>query len=69
MDDQEVKYFLRNLDVDLVRVLEDRVISAGTHSVLWDGTDEGGMPVSTGIYFSVLRTGRRTVSRKMTLLD
>jgi hypothetical protein len=53
----------------LVKTLVDKEVNPGEHEAVWDGTDEGGMPVSPGIYFSVLRTGRRTVSRKMTLLD
>ena len=39
-----------------------------THSITWDGTDENGYPVSSGIYFYKLKSGDIEVSRKMLLL-
>lgn len=53
----------------LVKTLVDSEITPGGHEAVWDGTDEGGKPVSPGIYFAVLRAGGERVSRKMTLLD
>jgi hypothetical protein len=53
----------------LVKTLIDSKVTPGEHEAVWNGTDEAGMPVSPGIYFSVLRTGRETVSLKMTLLN
>ncbi|MCI0595340.1 MAG: T9SS type A sorting domain-containing protein [candidate division Zixibacteria bacterium] len=34
-----------------VRTLADGEKPAGTHTVIWDGTDSRGAPVSSGIYF------------------
>jgi hypothetical protein len=53
----------------LVKTLIDSRVVPGAHEAIWDGTDGGGKPVSPGIYFSVLKTGHRTVSGKMTLLQ
>jgi len=53
----------------LVRTLINSEVTPGDHEAVWDGTDEGGKPVSPGIFFSVLRAERETVSRKMTLLQ
>ena len=36
---------------------------AGAHSVVWDGRDDGGMPVVAGTYFVRLRTERGVESR------
>jgi hypothetical protein len=40
----------------------------GHHSVEWNGIDDAGMPVSSGVYFYRLIAGRQTLSRKMVLL-
>ena len=55
--------------VDVLKTLIDSEVAPGDHEAVWDGTDQSGEPVSPGIFFSVLRTQRETVSRKMTLLQ
>ena len=40
----------------------------GTRGVIWNGTDENNQPVSSGIYFYKLRSGKFEVSRKMLLI-
>jgi hypothetical protein len=47
-------------------VREDR--AAGSHLVTWDGTDDRGGRVSSGVYFYKLQTADRVDTRKMTLL-
>ncbi|MDO9576403.1 MAG: kelch repeat-containing protein [Candidatus Cloacimonadales bacterium] len=44
--------------------------SLGTseRSVAWDGTDDSGKPVSSGIYFARLKAGKIELSRKMLLM-
>jgi len=40
----------------------------GEHSVIWDGRDDGGQPVASGIYFCKLTSnGRSEVKRIMML--
>ncbi|MEE9443291.1 MAG: C1 family peptidase [candidate division Zixibacteria bacterium] len=51
-----------------VKTLVDEVKSAGTHSISWDGTNEDGKPMSTGIYFYRITSGDYTETRKMILL-
>ncbi len=41
---------------------------AGTYNVVWDGTDEHGQVVSTGMYFYRLVTDEQIVCKKMLLL-
>lgn len=38
------------------------------HQIAWNGTDDSGKPVSSGIYFAKLKCGENEVSRKMLLL-
>ena len=51
-----------------VRTLLDGSLDPGAHALIWDGRDDAGRPVSSGIYFYTLRCGRLSQSRKMVLL-
>lgn len=51
-----------------VRVLVDAVLPAGRHQVTWDGRNDQGRQVASGIYLYVLETPVGTLSRKMTLI-
>ena len=64
----EVKLGVYNLLGQEVRRLVDGEVGAGTHSVLWDGRDEDGKPVGSGIYFSRLKVGEIVRTRKAVLL-
>ena len=52
----------------VVKVLADRWMSVGPHSVRWNGEDGRGRPAASGIYFCVLDHGGLTQSRKLVLL-
>jgi len=61
---------LRIYDVSgrVVRTLVHGSKSAGTHRVTWNGRDNHGSPVASGLYFYRLSAGGRTATRKMVLL-
>ncbi len=40
----------------------------GTYSVVWDGTDDNGRRVASGIYMARLRAVDRTQVQRMTLV-
>jgi hypothetical protein len=52
----------------LVKVLVDEEKVAGTYTAYWDGKDQNGQPVSSGIYFYKLDTGNFTEVKKMALI-
>jgi hypothetical protein len=52
----------------LVRTLVDEELLPGRHEVVWDGRDEEGRRVPSGLYLYRLGLGGRTVVRKMTVL-
>jgi hypothetical protein len=52
----------------LVRSLVDRVEAPGEHHVDFDGRDDRGQPLASGVYLYRLDAGRTTLSRKMVLL-
>jgi flagellar hook assembly protein FlgD len=51
-----------------VRVLLAGSESAGPHEVAWDGCDDMGRPVASGVYFMTLEAGETSVSGKAVLL-
>lgn len=51
-----------------VQVLRDGEFSAGQHEVMWDGTDNQGQPVASGVYLYRIKTGDNSATRKMVLL-
>jgi hypothetical protein len=64
------KVSLRVYDVSgrLVRTLVDDNRPAGRQSAVWDGMDNSGNRVSSGVYFYRLETGAVVFTRKMVLL-
>jgi ligand-binding sensor domain-containing protein len=51
-----------------VRTLISGQMSAGNHSANWDGRDESGIPVSSGVYFVHLRAESASTAARMLLL-
>lgn len=51
-----------------VSTLVDEYLKAGTKTVNWDGRDDKGTPVPSGIYFYQLRSGEFVEKKKMVFL-
>ncbi len=51
-----------------IRRLADMPMQPGRHQIDWDGRDEKGRAVSSGVYFYRLTTGKQTSARRMVLL-
>lgn len=56
-----------NSGKEIRRLLDHRNRLAGFHTVLWDGRDDQGQPVASGIFFCTLRAGQfeRTIKMLM----
>ncbi|MFH1372277.1 MAG: PQQ-binding-like beta-propeller repeat protein [bacterium] len=63
-----VKLVVHNLLGQTVRTLVNEPRQAGTHTATWNGTDEHGHPVSSGVYLYRLKADNFTTSKKMLLL-
>ncbi len=57
-----------NIYGQLVRTLVDDQVHAGYHTVQWNGRDEFGQAVSSGVYYYRLVAGTFVETRKMALL-
>lgn len=51
-----------------VRTLVDGRLEAGAHEVRWDGRDDQGHGVASGVYLARLRSGAETMVRRLTLV-
>jgi hypothetical protein len=51
-----------------VRTLVDEQQAAGSREILWNGRDDDGHAVSSGVYFYVLDAGKQRLTRKLVLL-
>lgn len=67
-DDAFVKLVIYNIADQAVRELVATAMQAGEHEVVWDGTDNSGTPVSSGIYLTRLTAGSSSVTGRMLLL-
>jgi hypothetical protein len=57
-----------NIRGQRVRSLVSGYFSSGNHSVVWDGRDDRGVSVGSGIYFYRMRAGEFTETRRMLLV-
>ncbi len=63
-----VKLEIYNLRGSRVALLADGLYPAGIHRIQWNGTDQAGRVLSSGVYFYRLRAAGRVITRKMILL-
>lgn len=52
-----------------VRELVDQVVGAGVYQASWDGRDEAGRPVASGIYYCRLEAAGDAANEKVTRLE
>jgi|GEM_PF-2772485 len=51
-----------------VRTLLNRPMTAGTEEICWDGTDDSGAPVPSGLYIVILKTAAGTRQQKVAVM-
>jgi len=64
----EVQLIIYNSLGQEVCVLADEPQGFGRHQVLWDGQDNEGRPVASGVYFCRLKAGKTGSVRRMALI-
>jgi hypothetical protein len=67
-DYQNVTVDIYNIKGQKIRSLVNGEYSAGTHSVVWNGKDDKGLDVGSGIYFYQMKTDEFTATKKLTLM-
>ncbi len=66
--DTQVEADVYTVQGQLVRTLESGRRVAGRHSISWNATDAQGRPVSSGMYFVVVRSAGGEVSRRAVVI-
>ncbi len=64
----EVKLEIYDVTGRLVRTLQHGALSAGRHDFVWNGDDQSGRSVASGVYFYKLSTSGKNATRKMLLI-
>lgn len=64
-----VELVIQDLRGETVRTLVRQIETAGLKTAVWDGKDQNGARVSSGVYVYTLRAGQEALSRKMILIQ
>ena len=65
---ENTEIIIFNLKGQKVRTLVNEKLDAGTHQVVWNGNDNEGKSVSSGVYLYKMNAGRYTSTKKMILM-
>jgi len=63
-----VKIQIYNIKGQLIRNLVNENKKAGNYTVIWNGKDEQGKSVSSGIYFYRMQSSKYSATQKMMLM-
>lgn len=66
--DADVNIDIFNQKGQLVKTLVSGSMTAGKHSVVWNGTDASGRMTSSGVYFYKMQAGSYSTTRKMIMM-
>ena len=66
--EENAEIIIYNIKGQKVKTLVNEKLNAGAHQIIWNGKDESGNPVSSGIYFYKFETTNKTFIKKMLLL-
>ncbi len=64
-NESNVSIDIYNSKGQLIKTLVNEFLEAGVHSTVWNGTDNNGKIVSSGIYFTKLSIGNEIKTQKM----
>lgn len=57
-----------NIRGQKVKTLLNEHKEAGKHNIIWEGIDDNGKKVSSGVYFYKIKNGKFTATKKMILM-
>jgi hypothetical protein len=67
-EDGPAKLIIYDVNGRRIRTLVDKGLKAGVHEVVWDGSDDSGRAVTSGVYWSQLQAGSYASNKKMVVL-
>ena len=67
-ESESVKLAVYNINGQLIKTLVNGQKDAGSYNALWNGKDESGNSVSSGVYFYRIKAGDFTAAKRMLLV-
>lgn len=64
----DVSLVIYDISGKAVRTLVNEQMQSGEHRIMWNGKDDNGIPMPSGIYFYRLKVGEQMATRKMMLI-
>ena len=64
----QVLLIVNNVRGELITILVDGFMASGHHEITWDGQDDQGQEMPSGVYFYRIEAGENTTTGKMTLV-
>ncbi|MCK4696559.1 MAG: T9SS type A sorting domain-containing protein, partial [Candidatus Cloacimonetes bacterium] len=68
LEESKVELDIYNIKGQKIKSLLSEQISAGEHSIVWNGEDSSGKQVSSGIYFYKMKMNKNIAIKKCLLL-
>lgn len=65
---EHVRLVVYDIQGKRIRVLHDGMRDVGKHSVIWNGTNNQGNTVGSGVYYYRLEVGKKVLTKKMVVL-
>ncbi len=66
--DSQVVLSIYNIKGQKIKTIMKNCLKSGQHNIVWDGQDESGKHISSGIYFGLLETPDFKTTKKMILI-
>ncbi|MDP8220270.1 MAG: T9SS type A sorting domain-containing protein, partial [Candidatus Stygibacter frigidus] len=63
-----VRIDIYNVRGQMVRTLVNEYMDAGNHDIIWNGVDDHGQKLGSGVYFYNMKFGKYTSTKKMILM-
>jgi len=67
-NDSKIELSIYNIKGQKIKLLAQNEFTKGSHSILWNGNDESGKPVTSGIYYYKLNVNGKTEAMNKCLL-
>jgi flagellar hook assembly protein FlgD len=65
---QKTSLIIYNIQGHQIKTLYTEFLPAGTHTFRWDGTQDNGKEVASGIYIIYAKNNRQTVRQKAVII-
>ncbi len=67
-EDTKVELIVYNIIGQKVKTLANDQMTAGSHTITWNGNNDTGNSVASGVYFTILKTKKNILTQKLILL-